>query len=210
VLDRGVCAECRAALAPRLASIRASPELPVPVTVGLDYGGVVARVLSALKEHGRTDVVRSLGPPMRAVLSAAVDGVDGCAAELCLVTMPSARRATRRRGYRPVDLLVRAAGFRLGRAPALGLTRPIADQAGLSADGRRANLRGAMRASAAVAGRRVLLVDDVLTTGSTLAEAHRAIDESGGRVMGAACLAYTAKRKVTGRELIGDSRGFAQ
>jgi predicted amidophosphoribosyltransferase len=124
--------------------------------------------------------------------------------------MPSAPRAVRRRGYRPVDLLVRRAGHPVDRRAGLVLVRAIADQAGLSAGERRANLSGAMRASERLTGRPVLLVDDVLTTGSTLAEAHRAISERGGRVVGAACLAHTAKRKVTGRELIGDTRRKGQ
>ncbi|WP_066041858.1 ComF family protein [Herbiconiux solani] len=189
--DRGVCDDCRAELVPRLEYVSA-PALGVPVRVALDYGGVTARVLRALKDGGRTDAVAPLTPAMRALLAGIPPGVR-------LVTMPSAPSAVRRRGYRPVDLLVRAAGFPLPRRPGLVLSREVADQAELSAEERRANLRGAMRASRAVAGRPVVLVDDVLTTGSTLIEAERALVAAGCPVVGAACLAYTVKRKVSGR-----------
>ncbi|MCS5734937.1 ComF family protein [Herbiconiux daphne] len=212
-LDVGVCAACRACLEPRLVTVRAGPSpagapgLAVPVIAALDYGGVVARLLGAVKEHGRTDVLRSLAPAMRAALDAAV-AASGCRPpDLRLVVMPSARSAVRRRGHRPVDDLVRLAGHRVAPAPRLELVREIADQAGLSAAQRRDNLRGAMRANGRSRaggrapwhgdGAQVLLVDDVLTTGSTLAEAHRAITLAGGRVVGAACLARTVKRKVT-------------
>jgi predicted amidophosphoribosyltransferase len=206
--DRVVCPVCRLELAPRLATVRAGP---LPVTVALDYGGVTARVLSAVKEHGRTDALRLLAPAMRAALSSALSAArEGGVTDAQLVTMPSARVAARRRGYRPVDLLVRRAGYRVARPPGLTLVRAIADQAGLSASERGANLSGAMRASGALAGCPVLLVDDVLTTGSTLAEAHRAVSARGGVVIGAACLAHTAKRKATGRELIGDTRRKGQ
>ncbi|MFB2599247.1 ComF family protein [Herbiconiux sp. P17] len=208
--DQVVCPTCRAELSPRLATVRAGP-FPGPVVVALDYGGAVARVLSAVKEHGRTDAVRLLAPAMRAALSCALSpSAARGATDVQIVTMPSAREAVRRRGYRPVDLLVRRAGFSVARPPGLTLVRAIADQAGLSASERGANLRGAMRASGALTGRPVLLVDDVLTTGSTLVEAHRAISERGGVVVAAACLAHTAKRKMTERGLTGDSPRLAQ
>ncbi|SDZ41767.1 ComF family protein [Herbiconiux ginsengi] len=190
--DHVVCPACRVELAPRLATVRAAP-VPVPVVVALEYGGAVARVLSAVKEHGRTDALRLLAPAMRAALSRTPAGRGPT--DVAIVTMPSARAAVRRRGYRPVDLLVQSAGHRVRRPAGLVLIRAIADQAGLSAAERHTNLRGAMRASETLRGRRVLLVDDVLTTGSTLAEGCRAVSERGGIVVGATCLARTAKRK---------------
>jgi predicted amidophosphoribosyltransferase len=174
------------------------------VRAALEYAGVVSALLSAAKEHGRTDVLSVLAVPLGEVLREllgelliesppAVEERDR-AGRVLLVTMPSAARARRVRGYRPVDVLVRRAGFRVSRRPGLLLAREVADQAGLSASGRRHNLQGSMRASPAVGGRRVLLVDDVVTTGSTLLEAARAVRSMGGSVTGAACLAHTARR----------------
>jgi predicted amidophosphoribosyltransferase len=79
--------------------------------------------------------------------------------------------------------------------------RPL-DQAGLSAEERRANLQGRFRAVATWAGTpdrvepptQVLLVDDVLTTGSTLREAQRALESAGLRPAGAVTLAATLRR----------------
>jgi adenine/guanine phosphoribosyltransferase-like PRPP-binding protein len=50
-----------------------------------------------------------------------------------------------------------------------------------------------MVASAALRGRDVILVDDILTSGATLAEAIRAAESAGARVVGAAALAFTPK-----------------
>ncbi|QZN84726.1 ComF family protein [Cellulomonas sp. C5510] len=79
--------------------------------------------------------------------------------------------------------------------PALRLARGGADQVGLGVRGRAANLAGRVRvhprARAALAGADVLLVDDVLTTGATLAACRAALEREGARPRGAVVLAVT-------------------
>jgi predicted amidophosphoribosyltransferase len=108
----------------------------------------------------------------------------------------------RRRGHDPLRGLVEAAVRRL-RADGVPLTMVdalrqrgrVADQAGLTAGRRAANLRGAIEARADVAGRRVVLVDDVVTTGASLTEAARALRAAGADITGAATLAATPRRR---------------
>ncbi|MCK1799161.1 ComF family protein [Streptomyces sp. XM4193] len=117
-----------------------------------------------------------------------------------LVPVPSSRRSVAARGHHPTLRLVRAAAARLRAVntdvellPALGLARRTTDQAGLTAEQRAANVRGAFAVRAAaeplLRGRRVVLGDDLLTTGASLAEAARAVRAVGGTVVGAAVVA---------------------
>ncbi|MET9018877.1 phosphoribosyltransferase family protein [Actinopolymorpha sp. NPDC004070] len=82
---------------------------------------------------------------------------------------------------------------------ALAVGRRVADQAGLDARARRANLAGAfvvrVRSRDLLTGRAVLLVDDVLTTGATLAEAARVLRVAGVNVRAAAVVAATRRRR---------------
>ncbi|MFJ9713048.1 ComF family protein [Streptomyces sp. NPDC101234] len=108
-----------------------------------------------------------------------------------LVPVPSAPWAVRARGHDPVRRIALVAAAELRRsgasvrvAPVLRQRRAVADQAGLNSRQRLANLAGALEVSAGgarlLAGGSVVLVDDLVTTGSTLAEAARAVREAMG------------------------------
>jgi predicted amidophosphoribosyltransferase len=123
-------------------------------------------------------------------------------ARTVLVPVPSSRRSRRARGHDPVRDLARAAASGLRRQglpvvvlPVLRQSRRVADQAGLGSGERRRNLAGALGVRAGwrsrLDGRLVLLVDDVVTTGSTLREAQRVLAGVGARVLGAATVAST-------------------
>jgi len=108
---------------------------------------------------------------------------EGIGREYALVPVPlhPARRAWR--GYDQALLLARDASERWGVpvVEALVRTRDQEPQARLDPERRRANMSGAFRVAhtAAVAGRPILLVDDVATTGSTLLDAARALEAAG-------------------------------
>ena len=185
--DRALCGPCRARLDPHPV-LRGVGDLPV--WAGLSYDGVPRRVILALKEAGRTDVARYLAP---ALLSA----VDRVSPGTTLCVVPSSAGARRRRGFEPTRLVAARAGIPL---PRFLRSRSTAAQKTFGAAARAVNVAGSMRASARVAGLRLVLVDDVVTTGATLLEARRALVEAGADVIGAAVLASTPRRSRGARE----------
>lgn len=191
LVDVGLCSGCRAALA-------ASPhhrrtEAGLAVTSALEFSGVPARVLRALKEEGRTSLARALAPALASVIASVL--AEAVGDDAVMTTVPSSRAAYRRRGYRPVDLLVRRSGWR--PVPLLRVARSPRDQRGLDRAARRANVGGVF-VSRPVRGRDVVLIDDVVTTGATLDDAARAVRVAGaGRVI-AVTLAHTPRHRERG------------
>lgn len=124
---------------------------------------------------------------------------------LLLVPMPSARRAVAARGHDPARRIALAAARALRRsgtdarvAPLLRQRRAVADQSGLDARQRRANVAGALEVVRGgerwlTAQGPVVPVDDLMTTGASLTEASRALSRAGGRVLGAAVVAAPAR-----------------
>lgn len=186
VPDEVLCAACRAELRPEVA---VDARGGVPLVHGLVFDGVAARVVRALKEDGRTGLARALAPSLAAAVAAIGAGA-------VLVPIPTSRASFRRRGYRVVELVARRAGLRVERR--LRLVRQPRDQRGLDVDARRRNVAGSLVAQG-VAGRDVVVLDDVVTTGATLDEAVRALAAAGARVVACVAIARTPRRSVLGR-----------
>ncbi|GAA3759852.1 putative amidophosphoribosyltransferase [Spinactinospora alkalitolerans] len=190
-----LCAECADVLARGPRRCRSRPGCP-PVWAAGPHAGRHREVLLAFKEHGRRALAGPLG---RSLARAAVDAGAG-AGPVLLVPVPTRRSSARRRGYDAVGLLAAAAAaeltaqrFDVRLRPVLRHTRRVSDQVGLGARSRRANLAGALEmrpgSGPELRRHRVLVVDDVLTTGATVAEAARALRAGGAGVLGAAVLA---------------------
>ncbi len=172
----------------------------------IEHDGPLVRALPAYKDDGRVDLLS----PLAAILRTALDGVHRNSPavaramrqrRLSLVCVPSTPASVRARGRLPLVDLTRAAvaGSPLVPAPSgtLRFARSVDDQGGLSATGRRTNLHGSMRARN-LSGRTCLLVDDVLTTGATLAEAGRAVRAAGAREVIAVTMAQAVLRRDAG------------
>lgn len=173
--DRSVCAACAASLDEPPIESRTPGGLVV--RSALRYEGVPRKLLLALKEDNRTDVARTLRRSLTPLLDPA----------LTLVAIPPSRQAWSRRGYDPVRLLLPTT------LRVLEVARQTSVQKSLSEAERARNRAGSLRATASLAGRRLAIADDVMTTGSTLDEAARAIRAAGGEVVEAVTLAATPR-----------------
>ena len=145
----------------------------------LAYRGAVREAIHRYKFSG----VRAYARPFGLLMAQCVQDRPEMAANL-VTWAPLSRKRRRERGYDQGELLARAMAKRLGlpAVPTLVKARHTQPQSGLdSAEARRANALGAyaLLPGADVAGRHVLLADDVVTPGATLSECARTLLEAG-------------------------------
>jgi ComF family protein len=99
-----------------------------------------------------------------------------------LIPVPLARHRARMRGYNQAERLAAALAIRTGlpiSSDLLARSRETPTQTALPPEARRANVAGAFECGALPTGARVVLIDDVFTTGATLAEAAATLVEAG-------------------------------
>ncbi len=208
--DRALCSACERHIrrltrepfraesgAPALMDIRGTVLLPV-VAAGV-YREELAQALLSFKRHGQHQLKTALGRS----LAGAVRAAAGEGPSIALVPVPTSSAAYMNRGFSPVHLLLAEASRQL---PGIGVVNVLAKtgkgglrltggQKGLDRGARAKRVRGSMevrsRGRGRVEGRRCIIVDDVLTTGATLAEAARALHQAGAIVAGGVVLAAT-------------------
>lgn len=138
----------------------------------LMYEGVGKEIVHALKYKGYTRVVDRLTTPL--VLEVVEGRFDA------VVPVPLHRSRLRRRGFNQARLMAKslAEEMRSILSDTLEVVRSTRDQVELSGAGRRANVKGAFGAKGCIGGR-VLLVDDVFTTGATMSECAETLVRAG-------------------------------
>ncbi len=147
----------------------------------LVYGFPVDRLLQQIKYGGRIALADWAGAVLAAAVRAELARRDGVERPQCIVALPLAPGRQRERGFNQA----REIALRVARATGLPLAATLVrivggpPQAALAWSERRSNVRGAFVARSDVRGARIALVDDVMTTGATLAAAAHALTSAG-------------------------------
>lgn len=205
---RPLCSDCAERLPRRGQEVR-----PTPCPDGLApcfAAGEYAEALRAMILAHKESTVLALARPLGLVLARVAEPLLPEPGSLSvLVPVPSRPEVVRGRGHDPMARVTTEAARRLRRSGARVVMRrllrvgvPVADQAGLAAAARAANLAGSMRARPGPRTRlartglpvSLFVCDDVLTTGATAREAQRALEVSGLPVRAVLTVAATRRR----------------
>ena len=157
------------------------------------YEKNIRRSLLRFKFYGKRSYAKSYGRLLAMeLLNEHPDGFD------ILTWVPISPLRKLRRGYDQVELIAKAVGTELGvePVPLLKKIRSNPPQARITGEARRrANVLGvyALREDAAVHGKKIVLLDDILTTGATMGEAARVLLTAGAKEIHGAAVAAVRK-----------------
>jgi ComF family protein len=210
--DRGLCGPCWSLTVPRsgnccprcgvptegdgehcIACIHTPPPQRATVAWG-EHDGVLRTAILALKHGGRDDLAAPLGDRLAAVVAAEL-----WAAETdVIVPVPSHSWRRLRKPWAASELLARRVSRRLEK-PAIFLLRRhgLGRQTGHTRNRRLELPQGSFSARSGAAGRSVLLVDDVMTTGTTLRRAAETLHRAGAAAVFCAVCAHAPDPRRT-------------
>jgi ComF family protein len=170
------------------------------------YNGALRGMVHLLKYDAMLPAV----DPLAALLAPVIEKLaERCEGEALLVPVPLYKAKQRQREFNQSELIARAALKRLPKAKLhlagaiLSRGRDTRSQTGLTRHQRRENMRGAFAVKDAglVSGRDIILVDDVLTTGTTAAECARVLRRAGAKKVYVATVARVMKGEQVSVEL---------
>lgn len=193
---------------------RAKPPFAQAVTYG-SYEGGLRELIQLLKYQHVRPAASVLGRMLAEAMTKLKSVTDS--SHMLVIPVPLHRRRLRERGFNHCELIAKAA-LKLASVEQLSMDtsllkrrRETQSQTGLTRHQRRENVRAAfvVEKSAVVAGRSVLLVDDVFTTGTTVSECARTLLRAGASNVFVATVARTLKVEAQTIQIIRDVRTMA-
>jgi predicted amidophosphoribosyltransferase len=193
-LGYSICSKCRKLWNPHLYQSRV---FNLAVYSAIPYSPVAKNLLLAAKEQGIKSADQLVLTAMKTALRETFQRYPRCA----LVPIPSGRSANRRRGRDFINEIAISVARDFGVAvlPLLEHQRIIRDQSKLNIAGRRENLAMALSIKSEFlgnySGEKVVILDDLVTTGATINEANRALTRGGFEVQAAATACVALRRR---------------
>lgn len=192
--EDGLCPKCRKQLPkhPFTHTLVLAKGREIPIVVPLPYEGKWKEQILRFKFRNRPELARPLGSLMAAAARELPGSFDGVA------YVPLHKKDLQKRDYDQSRLLARQVGRELS-LPTLRLLekcRKTETQHHLNRAQRLQNPKGAYRASPSAAGRSLLLIDDIITTGATLAACSQALYAAGAKRICILCAAESLQNEV--------------